>query len=121
MLSSTQQLLKIAQEQLFKGASSQGETRGQMCEPRKRQISLKRRHYSPLLAGCLTSTKLALTPSVCATSAPHVLAPAKYCDIFFMYELEREEHIVTHGQLEEVPRAKFRSQIPFHIVSAGSA
>jgi hypothetical protein len=38
-----------------------------------------------------------------------------------MYELEREEHIVTHGQLEEVPRAKFRSQIPFHIVSAGFA
>jgi hypothetical protein len=32
LLSSTQQLLKIAQEQLFKGASSQGETRGQMCE-----------------------------------------------------------------------------------------
>lgn len=31
LLSSTQQLLKIAQEQLFKGASSQGETRGQMC------------------------------------------------------------------------------------------
>jgi hypothetical protein len=30
LLSSTQQLLKIAQEQLFKGASSQGETRGQM-------------------------------------------------------------------------------------------
>ncbi len=45
MLSSTQQLLKIAQEQLFKGASSQGETRGQMCEPSKRQISLKQ---SPL-------------------------------------------------------------------------
>ena len=34
LLISTQQLLKIAQEQLFKGAQSQGDARGQMCEER---------------------------------------------------------------------------------------
>ena len=34
LLISTQQLLKIAQEQLFKGAQSQGDARGQMCEKR---------------------------------------------------------------------------------------
>ncbi len=30
-----------------------------------------------------------------------------------MYELEREEHIVTHGQLEEVPRATFEVEFLF--------
>ncbi len=39
LLSSTQQLLKIAQEQLFKGESTQGDTRGQMCGMLRRELS----------------------------------------------------------------------------------
>ncbi len=29
------------------------------------------------------------------------LPPLYFCNILRMYELEREEHIMTHGQLEE--------------------
>jgi hypothetical protein len=45
--------------------------------------------------------KLAPMLSVCVTSEAHPLAAMIYCNTLFMYELEREEHIITHSQLEE--------------------
>ena len=84
LLSSTQQLLKIAQEQLFKGASAQGETRGQMLF----DLHEARSHAERLRDE---------------------------------YELEREEHIVTHSQLEEVFMYSVTAEIRFYCLATGAA
>ena len=45
--------------------------------------------------------KPALMLSGCVTSDADPLAPMIYYNTLLMYELERQEHIVTHSQLEE--------------------
>ena len=52
-------------------------------------------------AGCSTCMKPAPMLSGYVTSDADPLAPMIYCNTLLMYELEREEHIVTHSQLEE--------------------
>jgi hypothetical protein len=68
LLISTQQLLKIAQEQLFKSTSSQGDARSQMSDPHV-EPNIFKLLYMMTRSGFLIFMKRDLTRSGCATSA----------------------------------------------------